>query len=718
MSKVIFAFFSFIACITGLLIPVSGAYQFSPESEQEGLNNKTVLVIVDYADFMDLKNCTFVNKLMDESYLALISNRQSGKSGQDKSKLIIGSGKRLEIGNIVQEGGNSEKAREAYRLNTENPARKENVLYTEIVELINQNINSGYVGYIGYLGSIVKAGKGSTCILGNSDTDERNRSAILIAMDGSGIVDYGEVDGVLLPDSAFPYGKRTDYNKLVELYKQFLPASSFMVIDTGDMERLETKRQKIYEWMFNGYKEDTLKRIDNFIEEIYRNGGFNNLMILSSYPSRSNYLKNDRLTPLIVYNGKGKGLLHSDSTRRNGIVLNTDLADYILECTGFNNQSVISEVYEDNPLEFLININANIVGVSVLRFPVLTFYAIFVIVSLVFLLIVLLYSRQKRNYTAIRGARILSYCNLIIPFVFLYMPLLGIFNVYRFIAAAFLQAVLIALMLDLLIYDGIKKIIVLTLFLVIGMSVDISSGSLLIKQSVLGYDPIIGARFYGIGNEYAGIFIGSSLLLLGSFLEIVSGAPKKIFIVLFMLFCTLMLGFTTLGANFGGALAGLTGYLLAYFLTYDIEFNRKNIMNAAIIAVAFAFSMAAADLTGITSKSHVGIIITDTGENGFRVIISTVRRKIAMNLRLIKSTIWTKVLVCIILAIVFTFIKPLRLTGKVYKRYKYVKNAWIAVSAASIAGFFANDSGIVLAATAMIYVGFTLLPVCIDLKGD
>jgi len=37
---------------------------------------------------------------------------------------------------------------------------------------------------------------------------------------------------------------------------------------------------------------------------------------------------------------------------------------------------------------------------------------------------------------------------------------------------------------------------------------DIVLGNALMQVSILGYDPIVGARFYGIGNEYMGLLAG------------------------------------------------------------------------------------------------------------------------------------------------------------------------------------------------------------------
>ena len=43
--------------------------------------------------------------------------------------------------------------------------------------------------------------------------------------------------------------------------------------------------------------------------------------------------------------------------------------------------------------------------------------------------------------------------------------------------------------------------------------VDVIRGGVWIRYSFLGYDPVGGARYYGIGNEYMGILIGSAIMV-------------------------------------------------------------------------------------------------------------------------------------------------------------------------------------------------------------
>jgi hypothetical protein len=69
---------------------------------------------------------------------------------------------------------------------------------------------------------------------------------------------------------------------------------------------------------------------------------------------------------------------------------------------------------------------------------------------------------------------------------------------------------------------------------------------------------------------------------------------------------------------------------------------------------------------------------------------------------------------CIIVIITIMFFKPVRLLHGVFKKYRYFTAAWIGISVGSIVGLLVNDSGIVMAATAMIFTGYTILYICLD----
>jgi hypothetical protein len=178
-----------------------------------------------------------------------------------------------------------------------------------------------------------------------------------------------------------------------------------------------------------------------------------------------------------------------------------------------------------------------------------------------------------------------------------------------------------------------------------------------------------------------------------------------------------ILGMPFMGANLGGTIAGVIGYFFFFTSVKQKRINDKVLLNLCIVLVLSLSAIIIVDLLNSNNNTHIERFITDIRENGIKVLYSTLSRKVAMNLRLIKYTIWTKVLLCIILIITIMFFKPARLLRSIFKKYRLFTAAWIGISAASIAGLIANDSGIVMAATAMIFTGYTILFICLEEMG-
>lgn len=701
MNKSIFAFFSLILFAFALTVTAcSVVYAGNGYLFKEDTEDKVIMVVADYLNIEDINRMEFMSRLTEKSSTALMNNRQTGKASAAKSKLIIGSGKKLELSSDMSIGADSENR-------------------VDISELRRKNKNSGYLDYIGYIGDAANKNNGKVCFLGNADEEKQNRSSMFMAIDSSGEIDLRETDGVLIKDDNFPYGKRTNYKKLAELYKQYLPASSFMVIETGDMERLESFRASLSQESYELYKSTVLSSIDGFLKEIVSHGGFKTLIFVSTYPSKVDSAVNDRLTPVVVYGSAEGGMLYSANTRREGIILNTDLADYILFKLGYLSSSAVQEVKRENARYALVEMNRKITRTSVLRAPVLTSYAAMVIMTLCVFFAIAAFFRNGNRSVLSKLSSFFAYIMISYPIVLLYMPAsyLGdsIFE-YMFFTVA--VSAIFSAVLQIMLKDKIRVIFSICILMLFGLSADIIAGSPMIKQSVLGYDPVIGARFYGIGNEYAGMFAGCSLMAAGCFQEIRGRKLNRGVLLIFFTACSAILGLSFLGANFGGALAGAAGYMLAYFLVFGIKFNKRNLIIGIMILAATGAVLMIADSLGITSPSHMGRLIKDAGANGIGVIISTIQRKLSMNLRLIRYTIWTKVLLSIIAIIAFMFFRPGKQLQMLFDRYKYLRCSWIGIATASITGFAVNDSGIVVAATAMIYTAFTMLIMSIGERTD
>lgn len=682
-------------------------------------NQKVVIIIADSIELQDFAKNTYLTKLFNSSYSALISGRQINKPSIAKAKLAIGTGKRLELSSNLKNAANYSDRLDA--VDNQNVAgMKGNIIYSDIKYLKMQNNENGYDSYIGYLGNKLNEYNKVTCLIGNSDTDIMGRSSILIAMDQNGIVDLGDVENTTKLDNSFPGGKRTDFEKLTKLYAVYSNNSDLTIIDTGDLARLDYYKSQISAEDFALQKTETINNIAEFTRNIITNSmQKTTFIVLTAYPSKSNLQSGLKITPMIVFNNNGEGLIYSESTKRTGIITNLDLADYILEKLTYSKTSSLKEIQSAKPLESMLSQTRRLLNISVLRLPVLTWYAIFEIICATAGLIYM-FNLNNKNLKFFKFVKITMLVNIVAPAVLLYMSVFEISNRIVYFGLFILISFIIAALLFLLIKTSIGQFLGAALFVNVSITIDLLRGSTFIKNSVFGYDPIIGARFYGIGNEFAGVFIGSGILLAGCFLQYYRSfserKPKTItvLVIAYICFQLYIIGMPFIGSNFGGTIAGVVGY---FFFFCSLKQRRIRIIHlfilALIIVIALSFIIVL-DLINPSSTTHIGKFITDIKDNGINVLYSTLARKAAMNLKLIKYTIWTKVLLCIIVIIAIMFFKPVRLLYGIFKKYKYYTSAWIGISAGSIAGLLVNDSGIVMAATAMIFTGYTILYMCLE----
>ncbi|WP_156972202.1 hypothetical protein [Syntrophaceticus schinkii] len=107
-------------------------------------------------------------------------------------------------------------------------------------------------------------------------------------------------------------------------------------------------------------------------------------------------------------------------------------------------------------------------------------------------------------------------------------------------------------------------------------------------------------------------------------------------------------------------------------------------------------------------RSHFGQFAFAVQTSGLTAVKEVVVRKLAMNYKLIRYTIWTRVLLCSLLALGILFYRPVG----IFRRLLTKNPAIAAGLAGGVLGAFTalifNDSGIVAAATAIIFPAATL----------
>ena len=322
------------------------------------------------------------------------------------------------------------------------------------------------------------------------------RWAVSIAMDKKGIVDYGVVGGhILKEDGGFPTGRRTDFAKLMGYLDQALQRTDFVVIEPGDMTRIEESRDLMNEAMYRYHRNKALLGINNFYPTLNKSDkeGWL-LMLVVPYPANEEIARGARLTPLIVYGGGfSKGLLSSGTTRREGIVAAIDIAPTVLGFfgieAGYLTGRPLRTVPDGENISRVRELGLRTVNTSNFRYPILYNYAVFVILVVLMGLFIILYPAFFRGLL-VPPVEIALTFTMVFPAVLLVLPLAQASNPGRERCGGSIGGCGAGYVL----HGAIKN--VKTLLLVVsGLTVllivlDVVTGGGLIQNSVLRYDPL------------------------------------------------------------------------------------------------------------------------------------------------------------------------------------------------------------------------------------
>ena len=147
-----------------------------------------------------------------------------------------------------------------------------------------------------------------------------------------------------------------------------------------------------------------------------------------------------------------------------------------------------------------------------------------------------------------------------LPLIFIISSLFKIDNLTSFFASLI---ILITLFMYIFIkFNSNRLIYFITYSYFILIVLDILFNGLFTKFSVMSHDPIIGARYFGIGNEMVGLFLAVSVTLTAGILY--ENYDNKIVSILLLLVSIALVGHPKLGANVGGTIALLSASYIFY----------------------------------------------------------------------------------------------------------------------------------------------------------
>lgn len=570
----------------------------------------------------------------------------------------------------------------------------------------------------GELGDILlKAGK-KTAVFGNSDVmNSRRRRAAIIAAANDGSISLGDVSSRMLRVEPFsPTGVVTNWRLVAEEVEDALKAADLVVVDFGDTTRIELTREKLSARAYTAHRGRAIANLSSLLDRIIDSSDEDTTVILASMiaPLNESGVR-DRLGPIVVYRaGEPSGALISATTRTAGLVSPVDIAPTVLRALGIS----VPESMIGAPISIKAGARAkvarldNVVALDrTLLVPVLAVLGGLGIAAVTAASVAIALGRANvgRNGQLLRGALVfITSIPLavllastgkaeVLPFIVglaVWMVVLtaGAYLVSSVVRRLFAERVRLM--------PGGLPIVVLMAATSIVLLADAFTGGQTSRFTLLSAGRFDGYRFYGIGNEYMGAWLGMAFVSIIWIRESWPGWETRFLgrfaLILISVALVAALGFAKFGANAGGAISAVVGLGLVYVSGVKKRFGWGDVTALVVGAFVLLALIGAADaLISKGPPSHIGRAAHTGGSGWYIYLITMAVRKMTMNLSLIGTT---QAQIAIVCSIPF-FILWFRTLGPKMAELNEARPAlrWglAGVVVASIAAFLFNDSGVV-----------------------
>jgi hypothetical protein len=237
------------------------------------------------------------------------------------------------------------------------------------------------------------------------------------------------------------------------------------------------------------------------------------------------------------------------------------------------------------------------------------------------------------------------------------------------------------------------------------LALDVMTGSRLQLSSLMGLQPVVGGRFYGMGNTTFALFATSTILLCiavsDHFVRRGQARLGAIAVAAIGLGATFVDGAPFWGADGGGPPALLPGLAFLVLSILGVTMTWRRGLVIAGVTVAMFLLVGFLDwLRPVESRSHLGRFFQTTLDGG---ALDVITRKLDQNLSILFGNYRLALLVPIALVfVIYVLARPTswgsRALQRSFDRAPTLRPGLIALLVTLTIGFAVNDSGVAVPA--------------------
>jgi hypothetical protein len=744
--------------VSGCVAP-AGVAPDATAGEPPGGARRVFVVLAPYLTWSDIMDGPMpaTRQLADEGLVADMNVRSgalgAGAPSVEKGALLLSAGasvvsdpgamKAYSAGERVEDG----TATDVYRRVFGTFPQASDVLYLGTPAQVLANQRATAVVEVGALGTAVRAAGGVTVALGSSDQgadarpELRSRPAGVAAADGAGLVDKGDVSARLIePDVDSPFGVRTDIPALISAVASTvadLPqqAPALVVVDPGDLARCGAWDNVTTSITAERQRRAAVQATDRVVRAVAEAARPGDIVMVLGPVMREVEDLPPAFAPLVVRGAGLTGLVHTPSTHRDGICTLMDVSATTLELLGAEIPGAMTGSVIDGTgpgmslaarVALLNSMNATAVSVEAVRVSAVNG---FITIAVVVLLAASLLLFRGAPVVPAR-VRVLASAALVL------VPCILLAGLLQFAvwgrpdspsAIAWMLVATSAALWGVALAIGRGRhpatpLFAITTLTAVTLLVDQWVGAPLEFAGVFGYAPLFGARYYGIGNEMAGLLLGSAMTACAIALD---AWPSARWAAPLRRWGWPVLGLVvvaTAAAPFFGANVGAVAWMGVGFGAGWLMLNGRRVFTwrnaavaVAVVLVAVAALTAADLVAGPGSSTHLGRAFEAArGEGGLASFVTLVARKAETNARVLGRTNWTWLLVAVLGLLGYMRWRPRGEFAAMLRERPAFSAVLGASLIAGVAGYLTEDSGIIVPALALLPVGVCALTLMLD----